>query len=327
MDLLLDDEQQDIRKLAADFFLQNAGPARAHDVAEGGSLGPLIRSGAELGWFGLTVAEERGGLGLSPKELAIVFREAGRGLGPLRLLATTIAAITAEAAGADELLESILAGEAPAALSAATSTGHLLVDADDDTALVVHVDGATVTVYSGDESRGKHTDLIDPATPGRRVECFGEPLARAGADVAGAAALAIAALQVGIASACLDTAVSYAKERVAFGKPIGSFQAIKHRLADVAVMLEAADSQLFFAATACAQDLDGWHWEVDVTRVLSRRVATAATAAAIQVHGAMGITWEHDAHLFLERAHLLDHLSPHGTELARRILDGSAVAL
>ncbi|MDH3008756.1 MULTISPECIES: acyl-CoA dehydrogenase family protein [Gordonia] len=324
MDLLLDDERA-IADLARDYFAANAGAAPAHSIADGAEVGSPVASSAELGWFGLTVAESAGGLGLSTKELAIAHREAGRALAPLRLLATTVAATAAAVAGDEALLKRLLAGDAVAAIALSTSTGYLLLDADTETSLAVSVlaDSTTVTAVTAGDARP--ADLIDPATPALKVATLGEVLVSADASVSSQATLAIAAAQIGIASASLDMAVDYARDREAFGKPIGSFQAIKHRLADVGVALEAADAQLFFAATAAAENREGAGWEIAAARLLATRAATAATSAAIQTHGAMGITWDHDAHLYLERATLLDRIGPRGAVLARELIAGEGV--
>ncbi|AFR49479.1 acyl-CoA dehydrogenase family protein [Gordonia sp. KTR9] len=325
MDLLLDDDEREIQDLARDFFAAHAGPAQAHSIAAGDAVTSLIASSAELGWFGLTVSEAQGGLGLSQKELVLAHREAGRALAPLRLLATTIAA-AAVADGEDvSLLARLLSGDAVAALAIPVTSGYLLLDADSDTTIAVSVGTESTTVSAVAVTDAEPADLIDAATPALKISALGETLVSADAGAGSQAVLAVAAAQVGIASTCLDLAVTYARDRTAFGKPIGSFQAIKHRLADVAVALEAADAQLAFAATAAAEGREGAGWEASVARLLATRAATAATSATIQTHGAMGTTWDHDAHLYLERATVLDHVGSRGSALAHSVLSGTGV--
>ena len=114
--------------------------------------------------------------------------------------------------------------------------------------------------------------------------------------------MALAAEQVGGAQHCLDMAVEYAKVRVQFGRPIGSFQAIKHKCADMLVQTESAKSAAYYAAWAASEDNE----ELPVTAPLAKSFCSEAyffvAAENIQVHGGIGFTWEHDAHLYFKRA-------------------------
>jgi alkylation response protein AidB-like acyl-CoA dehydrogenase len=117
-----------------------------------------------------------------------------------------------------------------------------------------------------------------------------------------------AAMQVGIAEAAKDMAVDHAKNRIQFGRPIGVNQAIKHRCVDMAVAAEAALEQTLFAAVClrdCRRDAD---FQVLAAKAVASKAALANASEAIQVHGAMGFSYEHDMHLYLKRAHMLDRL-------------------
>jgi alkylation response protein AidB-like acyl-CoA dehydrogenase len=137
------------------------------------------------------------------------------------------------------------------------------------------------------------------------------------------AAVALAAEQVGGAQRCLDMAVEYAKSRIQFGRPIGSFQAIKHKCADMLLEVESAKSAAYYAGWAAAEDSD----ELPVVASLAKSYCSEAyfhaAAENIQIHGGIGFTWEHDAHLYFKRAKsselLLGDPSYHRELLAQRI--------
>ncbi len=137
------------------------------------------------------------------------------------------------------------------------------------------------------------------------------------------AAVALAAEQVGGAQRCLDLSVAYAKERVQFGRPIGSFQSIKHKCADMMVQVESARSAAYYAACVAAEGSD----ELPVAASLAKAAASDAyfrcAADAVQIHGGVGFTWEYDVHLYFKRAKsseiLLGDAAHHRERVARRI--------
>jgi len=143
------------------------------------------------------------------------------------------------------------------------------------------------------------------------------------------AAVALAAEQVGAAQKCLDMSVEYAKLRVQFGRPIGSFQAIKHKCADMLLEVESARSAAYYAAWAAADGSD----ELPLLASLAKAYCSDAFANAatenIQIHGGIGFTWEHDAHLYYRRAksteQFLGSPSEHRELLAQRLLAGEGV--
>ncbi len=116
-----------------------------------------------------------------------------------------------------------------------------------------------------------------------------------------------AAEAVGVAERTLEASVEYAKVRQQFGKPIGSFQAVKHRCADMAVRVEAARASTFWAAVALRDGLEDAGRQVHVAKTLAVSAAIANASDNIQNHGGMGYTWEADAHLYLKRAWLVEH--------------------
>jgi alkylation response protein AidB-like acyl-CoA dehydrogenase len=137
-----------------------------------------------------------------------------------------------------------------------------------------------------------------PATPIGEVGMAGAPLRRAMQRIV----IALAAEQVGCAQRCLDMAVAYAKVREQFGRPIGSFQAIKHKCANLFMEVEAARSAAYYAAWAVDADSGEVPIVASLAKAYCSETATRAAGENIQVHGGVGFTWEHDAHLYLKRA-------------------------
>jgi alkylation response protein AidB-like acyl-CoA dehydrogenase len=168
--------------------------------------------------------------------------------------------------------------------------------------------------------RRRHTPAMDPTTRLGGVSLEHTPAKRIGGDLTDAftrlravGAAAVAAMQVGVAQRGLDMTVAYAKERRQFGRPIGSFQALKHRMADMLVLVETARSAAMDAAFAVADDDPALVRRTSVAKAWCSEALTAVAAETVQLHGGIAITWEHDAHLVLKRAHALNHLfgAPH----------------
>jgi alkylation response protein AidB-like acyl-CoA dehydrogenase len=296
----------------------------------------------ELGWTALLVPEEQGGLGLGWVEAASIFEEAGAALlcAPLFstvALATNLLLLVDAGSPSRALLSEIAGGQLRATVAWAAPEGHVATRARrDGDRVVLHgargavVDGHTaelLIVAADEDDGGIGLYLVPAATAG--LERNPRPtldLVRKLADVAlhevtlpatarlpgdGAALLErmlerakvmLAAEQLGGAERCLEMAVDYAKTRVQFGRPIGSFQAVKHRLADMLVLVESARSACAWA-TWCA---DSDEAELPLAAAAARSYVSEAFLRVagdnIQVHGGMGFTWEHDAHLYFRRA-------------------------
>jgi alkylation response protein AidB-like acyl-CoA dehydrogenase len=280
---------------------------------------------AALGLFGLRVPEADGGVGLGWPDAAVLFEELGRALVPGPLVASHLAA-----------------GLVPGALEGTAVVGMVergipvLVEHLDalDALVVVGGDGLAL-VAPGDLAARPIGRPTDPLTPLHLVEALpaGQPLGDAAVarDWRRGAALLVSAIEVGLAAAVLDLGVEHARSREQFQRPIGSFQAVKHQLADSLVRLDLAQAAVH-AAAVVLEDADA---DDDVERALSVAKLTAGEAAlenaktSVQVHGAMGFTWEVDVHLYLKRAWVHDaqlgSVQEHANRLAA-ILAASAPA-
>jgi alkylation response protein AidB-like acyl-CoA dehydrogenase len=305
-------------------------------------VGPLWRSVAvDLGLAGLLVPEHLGGAGASAREAAVVLEELGRAVAPVPFLTSSVVAtavlqtdrVAVPSRAAGELLSSLATGERTAALavpfatSAATvrpSAGPLgaglagritsvagaleadvlLVPVETTGGLEVHAvetSEATVEpVVSLDMSR-QLADVSFDEVPSLLVvpDRVGESAVRSALSV-GAALLA--SEQVGVAQWCLEATVAYLKERRQFGRVVGGFQALKHRLADVYTLVEQARAAARYAAATLAEGDPDAAVAGHVAQAYCADVAVRAAEECVQLHGGIGMTWEHPAHLYLKRA-------------------------
>lgn len=285
----------------------------------------------EMGLSGALVPEEAGGLGLHPADFVLLAEASGAACLPEPLVENAGVALPLLAAAAPDApeLAAALAGEITVAV------GHpanpFVADADTAGALLMMRDGA-VYLLDPAHARLERQPSIDPFRRLFGVE-FDTATARRLSDdprlLAAAAdqgALFAAAQMVGIAQSCVDLAVEYAKERQQFGKPIGAYQAIKHHLATAQVKIEFARPVLYAAAAAAPQGDLHSRARISQAKLAAAEAADLAARTAIQVHGAMGYSWEVDVHFFLKRALALTGWwgTPafHRRRVADRVLQG-----
>jgi alkylation response protein AidB-like acyl-CoA dehydrogenase len=264
---------------------------------------------ADTGVFGLCLAEEAGGIGLGLAEAVLVFEELGRALVPGPLVASHLAAGLVDGAAEGSTVVGLIDTGRFAGRAGGPVPFYIEHLADLDVLLVVSDHGITaVDPTSVDAERRSRP--MDPLTPIWSAPHLPEGTAVAGPEAAAwwrrdGAALT-AALQVGMAGWSTDLAVEYAKRRQQFGRPIGSFQAVKHICADMAVRTELARCAVQAAAVTVDQpgvgDPDG---AVLGAKILADEAALANGRSCIQVHGGMGFTWEVPAHLAYKRARVL----------------------
>jgi alkylation response protein AidB-like acyl-CoA dehydrogenase len=315
VDLLPDDDQAQIAHEVRDLLTRESPPARLRELpAEGPVADPkLWRLAADQGWFGLGISEDAGGAGLGRPEQTLLFRELGRQLTPGPFLGTVLAAHLADEAGDTDLLARIIAGEQTVGVAEPVSGGGadgLEVRTFDahDADLLLYADGATARLFRGaDLTDSAERPCIDLASRWAQGRISAEPLLVTDCvdALSARAAILVAAMLSGIAEATRDMSVSYAKLRYQFEVPIGSFQAVKHRCAEQAVRAEAATQAVTLAALAAAADRRDAPLLAASARLVSATYAVENAADNIQNHGGIGYTYEHDAHLFLKRAHVL----------------------
>ena len=315
MNLLPTVDQEQILETARAFLAGEAPLSRLRpEHGEIGNNDHLLwpRLG-ELGFWGLAVEENAGGLGLSVCEEYLVYREFGRHLLSLGALGLTLGARVAAADPTCGAFEAISAGAARVAVGNPLGSGwHLLEGRDAD--WVVTWSEAGGALYRAAQF-GVSEDLVAMDSHmtllrARLVDATPAAFLPASQDDIRLRALTlIAAYAVGIAEATRDEAVEYAKVREQFGQPIGRFQAVKHRCAEMAIRTEVALCQATYAALAFDNRLEDEGLQVIAAKMLATDAALQNSADNIHVHGAFGFTAEADCHLFLKRAHTLDFLS------------------
>jgi len=314
MNLLPTAEQAEFTKAVAHFL--------AGDAGAGPGAWPAM---ADLGWLGVGLDAGQGGSGGSLADQALLFRELGRGLATGPLLGTVLGARLAAHAGRDPLARSMVDGEVTAALAepwrdpSASISGNKVrgrfrvLDVDEaDLVTFLAPDGvALVNTQAVRRHAALHAlDWPDPSVPVSLAEVSADSALTTEVTVTGSPAVDLsargralaAALLVGILEACRDMSVAYAKEREQFGKPIGSFQAVKHRCADMAVRAESAGSLLFLAALSLEDGLPDAGRLVAAAKALASEYAVQSAHDNVQNHGGMGFTAECPAHLYVKRA-------------------------
>jgi alkylation response protein AidB-like acyl-CoA dehydrogenase len=285
----------------------------------------------ELGWAGLAVSEVNGGQGFGLAELCVVLEELGRAVLPGPLLTTAVVATaldrwpTDKARDAEPLAELLDGAPGALALQSRLTVGDGVVSGSADVVWNGEVAGWFLVPVSGSGSDGgwyllRRDDLavrerpsFDPTRRLANIEADAVPVARvhrltADAEVARLATLLASAEGLGVADWCVSTASTYAGERVQFGRPIGQFQAVKHRCADMLVALEMARAAVWDAARATDDADPAAGFAVDLAGALAPEAAFRCAKDCVQVLGGIGYTWEHDAHLFLKRATAVRHL-------------------
>jgi alkylation response protein AidB-like acyl-CoA dehydrogenase len=279
------------------------GANRALLEADAEARPELWQEVADLGFLGLHVAEDHGGSGYGLEELVVVVEALGRAVAPGPFVPTVLASAILAAAAPDEVQKGLLPGLVDGSTTAAVGfdeSGVVMGAALAD--LVLLPDGDDVVVYERDAVTVDVPQNMDQARRSARVTVTGEPAERlAGARQAlvDLSRLVLSAEAVGIARETTEMAAAYAKEREQFGRPIAMFQGVKHHCANMLVETELATCLVWDAARADTEELG----------LAAAMAATVALPAAdlcanlnIQVHGGIGFTWEHDAHLYLRRA-------------------------
>ena len=321
MDFGLTDDQRDIQRTARELLGSRATPDRVREHAEAGRTDDALwKELAELGWPGIAVAEEHGGQGLGAVELAILCEELGRSVAPVPFLPTVLAATLIEHAGSGEQRARWLPGLASGELSGAAGDTAALIHGGAGADVIVLVSGGEARLIEGGEA--EPVASIDSTRPAARVpEGAGEPL---GGDVEAAtdrALVAVAAELVGVCDRALEMTVAYVKDRKQFGTPVGAYQAVSHRCAQMLLDTEGARAAVSFAAWAADADPERLPEAAAMAKAAASDAGREVTSAAIQLHGGIGFTWEADVHWLFKRAQLdamlLGSASTHRARLAR----------
>ncbi|WP_243795302.1 acyl-CoA dehydrogenase family protein [Saccharopolyspora gloriosae] len=349
MRLVLTGQQEDLRAAVRDFLADKSGPERVRavlDTDDGFDRELWRRAGAELGVLGLVVAEEHGGAGAGHVERSVVAEELGATLVPSPFLASAVLAIDVlnavdDAEARDRCLPALASGELIGTVAHGADatesdgwrlTGRLapVISGDVADVVLVHAstpDGTGWFAIDATAAGVRRTTLrtLDPTRRLARIDLAGTPARRLATKNPGAvrstvddlAAVALAAEQVGGMRRVLEMTSDYAKARVQFGRQIGSYQGVKHALADLYGSWEQAVSVVRHAAWAADEDPEELPVAAAIAQVHCAPAAFRAAADGVVLHGGIGYTWEHDAHLYYKRAKTSELLF--GSDRARRL--------
>jgi alkylation response protein AidB-like acyl-CoA dehydrogenase len=331
------EEEKELARQARRMLSERSPPSLVRALLDGrqqAAAAALWDEAAGLGWSAIAIAEQDGGVGFGHVGLCALAEEVGRALAPLPLLSSIYLAAQALAAGGSAeqratWLPHLAAGEVtgaaaidPVAPPLAWAGGRLdgsvapVAGGFDAAVAVVSArhQGASVLVVVALDQPGvsrSQVQTLDDSRPQARLVFDG-----AAADLLGTgelsaemalarAAVPIAFEQVGGADACLETTLAFVRERRSFGRPVGSYQAVKHRLADMYVANQLARSNAYYAAWALAANAPELMLAAATARVSATEAYEFAAAEAIQLHGGIGFTWEADCHLHYRRSRVL----------------------
>jgi alkylation response protein AidB-like acyl-CoA dehydrogenase len=338
----LSDDQRAIKRTARELLASRYRPETVRELAvdERGFTDAQWEELSRLGWPGVIVAEDHGGLGLGAVELAVIHEEIGYALAPSPLLSTVSAALMLGATGADEQKQRWLPGLASGELKGTVALWEPRSGGAPDRSELEPVDGcltgvkiavsdaacADLVIVSGAEGRHFIVETaaggleitpqraLDPTRKLYTLTLEKTPAQELLADdrertkyAYATICTALAAESVGIGQRALEMAVAYAKDRKQFGRPIGSYQAVSHRCAQMLLEVEGARSLCYWAGWALDHEPETALKAASMAKAYASDAGYRVTASALQVHGGIGFTWEHDLHFFLKRARANGH--------------------
>jgi len=356
MNFSLTDEQRALQDAVRSYLRDRFGPSQVRELYDSpeadGVPAALWKAIGEQGWLAVLVPEDFDGIGLGLLDAAVIARAFGAATVPGPWLGTVLVGEALRLAGSDEqkkrLLPGLAAGEvkgavallAPRSLSTppATATGgalsgnlglveyaaiaDTLVIAAQDGLYLVDPSAATITPQDSLDQTVRLASVVLDGAAAEKLEGSTPEVVQ---ELLDRGAVLVANDLAGIARKALSDTVEYDKTRVQFGKPVGSFQAIKHHLADIHLGITMAEHAATYAAHAFDQELPDRQLAASIAKVKAGDMANEATSAMIQYHGGIGYTWEHDSHFYFKRAKRLEYLygdaSQHRERIARLAVD------
>ena len=297
----LNDEQKEIKRVAHDLLAARSPFAKVREAAEAARYDEALWNElVELGWPGIAVSAKHGGQDLGTVELSVLLEELGYACAASPFLSSATAAAVIEAAGSPDQQQRWLPGLASGEITAGLGTPELAADAE-DAGVIVLLDGDDAQLLDRAESDVEAFVSIDATRRFATVSGSGEPL---GAGAAERVRTAIAAELVGVCQRALDMTLEYVKDRKQFGVPVGAYQAVSHRCAQMLLETEQARSTAAFAAWTADADPEQLAEAAAMAKACASSAGREVTASAIQAHGGIGFTWEADLHWLYKRAQL-----------------------
>lgn len=327
------DDQQAIKRTARDFLAARFKPEHLRELAEAGEYDDRAWAEmAELGWAGIFVDEQHGGQGLGVVELVILMEELGYSLAPVPFLGNAAAGLVLQQAGSDEQRSRFLPG-----IASGEERGAVGLVRNGEARLVADAEGAAVIVLLDENGGGTVVPAADAAIePAATIDSTrrfatvradaGEPLAGDPGRGRGAICVALAAELTGVAQRAMEMAVDYAKDRKQFGRPVGAYQAVSHRCAQMLLEVEGARSTAYYAAWVADNEPELLSLAASMAKAYASDAGWRVSASSLQVHGGIGFTWEHDLHFFLKRAKADGHLFGGAREHRDRVAELAGLA-
>ncbi|HEY4897806.1 MAG TPA: acyl-CoA dehydrogenase family protein [Solirubrobacteraceae bacterium] len=334
MDFGFTDDQREIQRTARELLTGRASAARVREHAEARrNDDALWRELCDLGWAGIAIAEEHGGQGLGQIELSILCEELGRSLAPVPFLSTVMAATVIEQDGTPEQRErwlpGLASGETVGALGAAVDgTAELVVGGREAGVFVLIDEDGAGRLLSAEDAEVNVVEVVDPTRSAARVSAIGDAGEQIGDGACaglGRALVSVSSELVGVCDRALGMTVEYVKDRKQFGVPVGAYQAVSHRCAQMLLETEQARSTAAFAAWTADSDPEQLAEAAAMAKACASTAGREVTASAIQAHGGIGFTWEADVHWLYKRAQvdaaLLGGAKRHRARLAAILAD------
>jgi alkylation response protein AidB-like acyl-CoA dehydrogenase len=303
------DDQQAIKRTANEFLAARFKPEKVRELAESERYDDdAWKEMCELGWAGIFIEEEHGGQGLGIVELVILMEELGYALAPVPFLSNAAAGLALQLAGTDEQKErwlpGIAAGEARGTVGILRDgEARLAPDADSAEVIVLIASDGTTAVVERSAADVEPFETMDRTRRFARVRADGGD--SLGGDHLAAADRIVTALSaetVGVAQKAMEMAVEYARERKQFDRPIGAYQAVSHRCAQMLLEVEGSRSAAYYAAWCADAEPDSLPAAASGAKAYSSDAGWRVCGSSLQVHGGIGFTWEHDLHFYLKRA-------------------------
>jgi len=323
------EDQHEIKKTARDLLGSRSTFAKVREAAEGKAYDNALWSElVELGWPGIAIAEEHGGQGLGAVELAILSEELGYAVAASPFLSTVMAAEAIGVSGSPEQQAAWLPGLASGEITGALGNASGLIgDADAAAVIVLVGDDGVARLLARADADVTSVDSIDPTRRAARVSGEGEPLGGGDGGDGGAgidrATIVVAAELVGVSQRALEMTLAYVKDRKQFDTPVGAYQAVSHKCAQMLKDTEGARSATYFAAWAADAEPERLPEASSLAKAAASDGGRDVTASAIQAHGGIGFTWEADVHWLYKRAQvdaaLLGGSGTHRARLAKLV--------
>jgi len=318
VDFDLTEDQKEIKRVAHELLasrspwpkVREAAEARAYDAT-------LWRELIELGWPGIAVAEEHGGQGLGMIELSVLAEELGYACAATPFVSVSAVAAALQAGGSEDQRTRLLPGLVSGDLSAGFGSRELAADAA-GADVVALLDGGEAELLEQPEAE-PFTSIDSTRRYATIASASPSAGAALGADAGDRIRTVLAAEVLGICQRALEMTLEYVKDRKQFGVPVGSFQAVSHRCAQMLLDTESVRSTTYFAAWAADADPERFPEAAALAAAAAAHAGREVTASAIQAHGGIGFTWEADVHWLYKRAQL-DTTLLGGTHMHRATL-------